>query len=120
MQAGNCSIKAKADLYNEVEESNETNNINNSSLTVSSGYIYPTQTGCVKSPAYNGDTCTGYRLITSFNYSSACYSLDQYLAVQGYGACVKSPVYQWDACTGYRAMPGIRRICYSYTECLTP
>jgi len=117
-EKGTFSIKAKADVYNTVSESNETNNESFSSLTVSSGYIYPSQTGCVKSPAYNGDSCSGYRLIRSLDYSSACYSLDQCLAVQGDGTCVKSPVYQGDLCSGYRLMPGISRACYSYSECL--
>ncbi|HOK17464.1 MAG TPA: CARDB domain-containing protein [Candidatus Paceibacterota bacterium] len=116
-QAGSYSIKAKADVYNEVAESNESNNENTGSLTISPSSIYPTQTGCIKSPAYNGDLCSGYRLITSLEHSAACYNLDQCLAAQGNGTCVKSPVFEGDACSGYRVMPGISRACYSYSEC---
>lgn len=76
------------------------------------------KTGCVKSPAYTGDLCTGYRLITSLS-SSACYvTLEKCLPNQGQGTCVKSPVYVGDSCTGYRAMPGVSRSCYNLTQCL--
>ena len=88
-------------------------------ITVSNVSICPTQTGCIKSPAYNEDTCSGYRLIKTLNYSAACYSLSQCLAVQGDGTCVKSPVYQGDTCSGYRLMSGVSRNCYTYDQCLT-
>jgi hypothetical protein len=88
-------------------------------ITVSNVSIYPTQIGCIKSPAYNEDACSGYRLIKTLNYSAACYSLSQCLAVQGDGTCVKSPVYQGDTCSGYRLMSGVSRNCYTYDQCLT-
>jgi hypothetical protein len=84
--------------------------------------IIPTKTGCIASPAYNGDLCgpTGYRLITSLNASSACYSLSQCLQLQstGDGTCVQSPTYTGDLCDGYRWMPGISRSCYTLKQCL--
>jgi len=55
----------------------------------------------------------------TLNYSAACYSLSQCLAVQGDGTCVKSPVYQGDTCSGYRLMSGVSRNCYTYDQCLT-
>jgi len=55
----------------------------------------------------------------TLNYSAACYSLSQCLAVQGDGTCVKSPVYQGDTCSGYRLMSGVSRNCYTYDQYLT-
>ena len=81
--------------------------------------IWPTQTGCVKSPAYNGDRCDGYRLIRSLQSSSACYSSRQCAQAQGDGTCIQSPTYAGDRCNGYRVMPGISRSCYSLEECQT-
>lgn len=86
---------------------------------------YPTRTGCVRNPAYNGDLCgpgpDAYRLITSLNASSECYNYSQCLSVQGSsgtdGTCVKSPAYSGDTCKGYRFMPGISRTCYTLQQC---
>lgn len=92
--------------------------------TPTSAIIIPSQTGCVQSPAYTGDLCTGYRLITSLESDSVCYeTLEQCLPNQGEGTCVQSPTHEGDICNGYRVMPGISRACYSLEQCralLTP
>ena len=80
-------------------------------------FIIPSQTGCVLSPVYTGDTCNGYRLITSLDSSSACYSYDQCGPAQGNGTCVQSPTYQGDQCNGYRVMAGVSRACLSLSQC---
>lgn len=89
------------------------------SIAPPSPLIFPTKTGCIKSPAYAGDGCSGYRLITSTQSGSVCHNT--YVACSQYmgnGTCVKSPVYPGDTCIGYRVMPGISRSCYSYDQCI--
>jgi hypothetical protein len=81
---------------------------------------YPYVTGCIKSPAYSGDQCSGYRYAASTTLYPGCYAnYDQCVNAvapsDGYkGTCI--PVQQ-TGCNGYRYMPGLSRSCYSLEQC---
>ena len=78
---------------------------------------FPNRLGCVKSPVFSNDLCSGYRCVSSLEVGRACYSYEECLVNQGEGICVKSPAYRGDTCSGYRVMPRVNRACYSLKEC---